>query len=68
MYWWYTNKIRFISFISPEHFYFGITVKFYSRSQSVLRVRNIYLINFAEISECFFIDIYVWRIQIFFSE
>ena len=26
MYWCYTNKIRLISFISPEHFHFGITV------------------------------------------
>lgn len=47
-------------------FILGLLFKFYSRSQSVLRVRNLYLINFAKISEYFFYDIYVWRIQIFF--
>ena len=62
MYWRYTTKIRLISFISPEIFILGLLFKFYSRSQSVLRVRNLYLINFAEISEYFFM-IFMYRMK-----
>ena len=56
---------RFLSSLQ-NIFILGLLFKFYSRSQSVLRVRNLYLINFAEISEYVFYYIYLWRIQIFF--